>query len=69
MFTDPMGVLLQFLILDDIQSGAYAEEWIEENANGRPNFNARRAAERNLQIETVGKELRQMMPWLDPVEV
>ena len=56
-------------ILTDIQSGAYAEEWIEENANGRPNFNARRAAERDLQIEQVGKELRNMMPWLNPVEV
>ena len=49
--------------------GAYAEEWIEENANGRPNFNARRAAEREHQIEQVGKELRRMMPWLNPVEV
>ena len=56
-------------LLDDIQSGAYAEEWIEENAQGRPNFNARRAAERNLQIEQVGRELRRMMPWLDPVEI
>jgi len=56
-------------ILSDIQSGAYAEEWIEENANGRPHFNARRAAEREHQIEQVGKELRGMMPWLKPVEV
>lgn len=56
-------------ILADIQSGAYAEEWIEENAKGRPNFNARRAAEHDLLIEKVGKNLRQMMPWLDPVEV
>ncbi|NUQ36351.1 MAG: ketol-acid reductoisomerase [Caldilineales bacterium] len=56
-------------ILSDIQSGAYAEEWIDENANGRPHFNARRAAEREHQIEQVGKELRSMMPWLKPVEV
>ena len=56
-------------VLADIQSGAYAEEWIEENAKGRPNFNARRAAEREHQIEQVGKELREMMPWLDPVRV
>jgi ketol-acid reductoisomerase len=56
-------------ILADIQSGAYAEEWIEENAQGRPNFNARRAAERELQIEQVGKDLRHMMPWLNPVDV
>lgn len=56
-------------VLADIQSGAYAEEWIEENANGRPNFDARRAAEREHQIEQVGKELRGMMPWLNAVEV
>jgi len=56
-------------VLADIQSGAYAEEWIEESANGRPNFNARRAAEREHQIEQVGKELRGMMPWLDAVEI
>ncbi len=56
-------------ILEDIQSGAYAEEWIEENANGRPNFNARRAAERQHQIEQVGRDLRRMMPWLHAKEV
>ncbi len=56
-------------VLADIQSGAYAEVWIEETANGRPNFNARRAAEREHQIEQVGKELRGMMPWLDAVEI
>ncbi len=56
-------------ILADIQSGAYAEEWIEENAKGRPNFNARRAEERNHPIEQVGRELRRKMPWLNPVEI
>ncbi len=56
-------------ILADIQSGAYAEEWIEENAKGRPFFNARRAEERSHPIEQVGRELRRMMPWLDPVEI
>lgn len=56
-------------ILGDIQSGAYAEEWIDENANGRPNFNARRAAERQHQIEQVGRDLRRMMPWLNAKEV
>ncbi|HEX9117590.1 MAG TPA: ketol-acid reductoisomerase [Anaerolineae bacterium] len=56
-------------ILADIQSGAYAEEWMEENAKGRPWFNARRAEARNSQIEQVGKELRRMMPWLHAKEV
>lgn len=56
-------------MLADIQSGAYAEEWIEENETGRAWFNAQREAHRNSQIEQVGKQLRQMMPWLKPKEV
>jgi ketol-acid reductoisomerase len=56
-------------ILADIQSGAYAEEWIEENAKGRPWFNEMRAKERSHQIEQVGRDLRAMMPWLDPVVI
>jgi ketol-acid reductoisomerase len=56
-------------MLSDIQTGAYAEEWIEENANGRPWFNARRSEARNSQIEQVGKELRKMMPWLKAKEI
>ena len=56
-------------ILTDIRSGAYAEEWIEENANGRPNFNKWRQEGMNSQLEQVGRELRRMMPWLNPKEV
>ncbi len=56
-------------ILADIQSGAYAEEWIEENAEGRGWFNERRKAARNSKIEKVGKELRGMMGWLNAVEI
>ena len=56
-------------MLQDIRSGSYAEEWIDENANGRPWFNQRRAEGRNSQLEHVGKELRQMMPFLNQVEI
>jgi ketol-acid reductoisomerase len=56
-------------MLADIQSGAYAEEWIEENAQGRPWFNKQRQKARNSQIEQVGKALRKMMPWLNPKEI
>jgi ketol-acid reductoisomerase len=56
-------------MLADIQSGAYAEEWIEENAKGRPWFNAQRKKAQTSRIEQVGKRLRQMMPWLNPKEV
>lgn len=52
-------------ILADIQSGAYAEGWIDENVEGRPWFDQRREEARHTQIEDVGKELRSMMPWLN----
>jgi ketol-acid reductoisomerase len=56
-------------ILADIQSGAYAERWIAENRNGRPNFNRRRAAEHAHPIEEVGLRLRRLMPFLDAKEL
>ncbi len=56
-------------ILADIRSGAYAEEWIEENQTGRPNFNRWRQEGTTSQVEQVGRELRRMMPWLNPKEV
>src|SRR5438874_3670297 len=51
-------------ILGEIQSGAFAKEWIAENENGRPNFNKMRAAAAKHPIEKVGAELRAMMPWI-----
>ncbi len=56
-------------ILSEIQSGAFAEEWIDENAKGRPNFMAMRQRDTQHQIEKVGAQLRRMMPWLNPKEV
>lgn len=56
-------------ILADIQSGAYAEGWIDENVNGRPWFTDRRQQARDARIEEVGKSLRRMMPWLNAKEV
>ncbi len=52
-------------MLDEIQNGTYAKNWIAENQAGRPNFAPRRAQERNLLIEQVGLELRDMMPFLN----
>ncbi len=52
------------VILDDIKSGAFAEEWIAENQAGRPRFNALRQAGQSHQIERVGAELRAMMPFI-----
>ena len=52
------------VILDDIKSGAFAEEWIAENQAGRPRFNELRQAGQAHQIERVGAELRAMMPFI-----
>jgi ketol-acid reductoisomerase len=68
IITDETRATMQKM-LADIQTGAYAEEWIEENAKGRPWFNARREEARHTQIEQVGRELRRMMPWLNPKEI
>ncbi len=51
-------------VLQEIQEGTFARNWILENQCGRPNFNARRRIESEHQIEVVGKELRKMMSWL-----
>ncbi|MGA7877598.1 MAG: ketol-acid reductoisomerase, partial [Desulfoferrobacter sp.] len=52
-------------ILGEIQSGAFAREWILENQAGRPMFRALRNREKTHLIEQVGKKLRAMMPFLD----
>ena len=51
-------------ILGEIQSGEFARQWMDENRGGRKNFLAMREAERNTQIEQVGRELRSMMTFL-----
>jgi ketol-acid reductoisomerase len=56
-------------LLADIQSGAFAREWIAENETGRAKFLAARRAGANAPIEAVGAKLRKMMPFLDPIEV
>ena len=56
-------------ILSDIQSGAFAEDWIEENHNGRPRFNSWRKADVEHPIEQIGLQLRRMMPFVNPREV
>jgi len=51
-------------ILKEIKSGKFAKEWIKENENGRPNFNKLLSEGDNHLIEKVGKQLREMMPWM-----
>ena len=51
-------------ILAEIQSGAFAREWILENMAGRPGFLAMRRKDAEHPIEEVGGEMRAMMSWL-----
>lgn len=51
-------------ILSEIQSGEFAKKWMDENRSGRANFLAMREAAKTQPIETVGKELRAMMTFL-----
>ncbi len=51
-------------ILSEIQTGAFAREWILENQAGRPGFNAMQRREAKHPIEAIGAELRAMMPWI-----
>ena len=52
-------------ILEEVQSGAFAEEWIEEYEKGAPNLIEERESLTDHPIEQVGRTLRGMMPWLD----
>src|SRR5213594_3032088 len=51
-------------ILDEIQSGRFAREWVLENQANRPVYNALLAKGEAHPIEDVGSRLRAMMPWL-----
>lgn len=51
-------------VLYEIQSGQFAREWLLENQVNRPVFNALKRAGSEHPIEVVGKNLRDMMPWL-----
>ena len=52
-------------ILEEIQTGKFAREWILENRAGAPAFKAMRRRDRDLQIEKVGRQLRSLMSWID----
>ena len=51
-------------VLNEIQDGSFAREWIAENHEGQPRFKAMRQAAADHEIESVGAELRTMMTFL-----
>ncbi len=56
-------------ILDEICSGQFAKEWINEVHTGKKNFNALYEMDHDHKIEQIGRRLRRMMNWIDDKEV
>ena len=56
-------------ILSEIQSGAFARDWVLENQANRASFLATRKRDADHQIEEVGKRLRAMMAWIQPPRI
>ena len=52
-------------LLDDIQKGEFAKQWMLENKVGRPGYSKRKAIDEEHQIEEVGKKLRDKMNWIE----
>jgi ketol-acid reductoisomerase len=65
MIIDEETRLIMQEILEAIQDGSFAREWILENQANRPVFNALRKKGQEHLIEKVGKELRGMMSWIE----
>ncbi len=52
-------------VLKDIQDGAFAKRWIQENADGQPEYKRLMAADLDHPVEKVGADLRGRMSWLN----
>lgn len=56
-------------LLEEVRNGSFASAWIDENRQGRPQFNRLRREDATHPIEDVGRELRRMMTFVNPKEV
>jgi ketol-acid reductoisomerase len=56
-------------ILQEVQAGQFARDWILENRAGAASFKAMRRMQKEHPIEEVGRRLRRLMPWIDSKEV
>ena len=52
-------------VLEEVQNGEFATEWVAENQAGRPSYKQRRKAEQNHDIEDVGERLRSLFAWAE----
>ena len=56
-------------VLEEIQSGAFAKEWMSQAREGAPFLNQKREEASKHQIESIGKDLREMMPFLNAKDI
>jgi ketol-acid reductoisomerase len=56
-------------ILSEITSGEFAKEWVNEYQSGLKKFKQLYEKDHDCQLETVGRELRKMMKWIDSKEI
>ena len=56
-------------VLDEIQSGAFAKEWMSQAREGAPFLNQKREEASKHQLESIGKDLREMMPFLNAKDI
>jgi len=56
-------------ILEEIQNGQFAKEWIEENQKGQPNLKMLVEEDKDHEIEVVGRKLRGMMSWIKDAQL
>ncbi len=56
-------------VLEEIQSGAFAKEWMSQAREGSPYLKQEREKASKHQLENIGKELRDMMPFLNAKDI
>ena len=56
-------------VLEEIQSGAFAKEWMSQAREGAPFLNQKREEASKHQLENIGKDLREMMPFLNAKDI
>ena len=56
-------------ILEEIQQGKFAKEWIDEAKSGSKNFKAMKEKDKQHRVEVVGRKLRKLMSWINSKEV
>ena len=56
-------------VLEEIQSGAFAKEWMAQAREGAPFLNQKREEASKHQLESIGKDLREMMPFLNAKDI